>query len=236
MRIVICDDNPEDAKMLEGILRRTDPAEHWSVSSFTDSKELLDRLREKDVYDVALLDIDMPGINGIELGKAVKQLLPEVLVIFATAHPQYMLDAFDLEAFHYLLKPFDEDKVLSVLRRAQEKYAAANRYHCIKIKTQSIRIRLSELYFVEHCRKHVIYHTEKKDYEVTETLASAYEALKGFGFYQIHQGYLVNMEKIDRFEGYSVLLTDGRSVPVSVRKKAEVIAAYTGYIGRRANG
>lgn len=236
MRIAICDDVSEDAKALEGILRRSDLAEHWNISSFTDSRALLDHIHGQAPFDVVLLDIDMPGINGIELGKTVKQLLPEVLVIFATAHPQYMLDAFDLEAFHYLLKPFDETKVLSVLRRAQEKYVAANRYHCIKIKSQSIRIRLSDLFYIEYCRKHVIYHTEKKDYEVTETLASAYEALKGFGFYQIHQGYLVNMEKIDRFEGYSLLLTDGRSVPVSVRKKAEVIAAYTEYIRRRTNG
>lgn len=230
MKIAICDDNAEDAKTLERIIRQLNFADNWSIDSYTSSIEFLSHIHKHVSFDIVLLDIDMPNIGGIELGKKIKKALPNAIIIFATSHPQYMLDAFDLEAFHYILKPFDASKILSILRRAHDKYISTNKYHCIKIKTQVIRIKISEIYFIEYCQKHVIYHTSKKDYEVIETLGSVYEALKDYGFYQIHQGYLVNMEKIDHFNGYSVILTDGRSVAVSVRKKSEVIAAYTKYI------
>lgn len=230
MRIAICDDNAEDAKALEKIVRQSNFADNWSIVSYTNSIAFLNHINNHVTFDIVLLDIDMPNIDGIELGKKIKKALPDVIIIFATSHPQYMLDAFDLEAFHYILKPFDDSKIFPILQRAHDKYKATNKYHCIKIKTQVIRIKISEIYFIEYCQKHVIYHTSKKDYEVIETLGSVYEALKDFGFYQIHQGYIVNMEKIDHFNGYSVILTDGRSVAVSVRKKSEVIAAYTKYI------
>lgn len=230
MKVAICDDSLEDAKALESIVRQFDLADNWDITSYASSTDFLGHIRKRMPFDLVLLDIDMPNIDGIELGKTIKKFLPNAMIIFATSHPQYMLDAFDLEAFHYILKPFDVSKILPILRRAYDKYTSANQYHCIKIKKQVIRIKISEIYFIEYCQKHVIYHTRKKDYEVIETLGSVYAALKEFGFYQIHQGYIVNLEKVDHFDGYSVILTDGRSVAVSVRKKSEVIAAYTKYI------
>lgn len=230
MKIAICDDCPEDAKALAGIVRQFHLAGNWDITVYASGTEFLDQIRKHVPFDLVLLDIDMPDLDGIALGKSVKAFLPNAMIIFATSHPQYMLDAFDLEAFHYILKPFDASKILPILRRACDKYTSANQYHCIKIKTQVLRIKISEIYFIEHCRKHVIYHTRDKDYETIETLGDVYASLKDFGFYQIHQGYLVNLEKVDHFDGYSVRLTDGRSVAVSVRKKSEVIAAYTKYI------
>lgn len=236
MRIAICDDIAEDAKALEMIIHQLDDANNWDIVSYTSSSQFLAHICKQELYDIVFLDIDMPEIDGLELGKRIKKVYPNVLIIFATYHPQYVLDAFDLEAFHYILKPFDSKKILSVLQRAHNKYISANKYHYIKIKTQTIRLKIAEIYFIEYCQKHVIYHTSKKDYEVVETLGSVYAVLKDYGFYQIHQGYIVNMEKIDHFNGYSVILTDGRSVAISVRKKTEVITAYTRYIRRQANG
>ena len=230
MIIAICDDNLSDARDLSVILKKHQNADNLEFNLFNNSEKLLLDLSHKRQYDLTFLDIDMPGINGIELAKEIKSSYPKIIIIFATAHPQYMLDAFDLEAFHYILKPFDSQKVLAVFKKAYEKYSSLNRYHCIKIKTQTIRLKLDDIYYIEHCQKHVIYHTYDSDYEVLETLGSVYDELRDFGFYQIHQGYIVNMDKIDHFKCYSVILTDGRSVAISVRKKAEVIAAYTKYI------
>ena len=230
MKIAICDDFLKDAQSLKKIIMQAEDSNNFSVTTYTNSQELLARVHDKVMYDILFLDIDMPGIDGIELGKRIKKNQPNIIIIFATSHPQYMLDAFDCEAFHYILKPFEPSVVLSILDRAITKYLATNKYHCIKIKTQTIRLKISEIYFIEYCQKHVIYHTDKCDFEVLDSLNSVYQSLKDFGFIQIHQGYIVNMEKIDHFEGYSIILTDKRSVAISVRKKSEVIAAYTKYI------
>lgn len=230
MIVAICDDNLSDAKELSAILQKSQDADKITCDLFDNSERLLAELIKKPPYDLLLLDIDMPGMNGIELAKKIKSVNAKAILIFATAHPRYMIDAFDVEAFHYILKPFDSEKVLTVFQKAYQKYASMNRYHSIKIKTQTIRLKMDDIYFIEHCQKHVVYHTRKNDYEVIETLSSVYNTLRDFGFYQIHQGYIVNMDKIDHFNRYSVVLTDGRSVAISVRKKSEVIAAYTRYI------
>lgn len=230
MIIAICDDNLSDAKKLLNILRQGTFADKTSTIQICNDKDLLSSLSKNVAYDLIFLDIDMPIINGIELAKKIKESHPKVIIVFATAHPQFMLDAFDIEAFHYILKPYNPQKVLDIFKKAYDKYLTLNRHCYIKIKTQTIRLNLDDIYFIEYCQKHVIYHTLDKDYEVLETLSSVYEALRDFGFYQIHQGYIVNMDKIDHFKDYSVVLTDGRSVAISVRKKSEVIAAYTKYI------
>lgn len=229
MRIAICDDNIFDAEKLSDILRQNQYADRITVDLFCNTVDFLLSVSDNCSYDLVFLDIDMP-VSGIELAKRLKEINTKAIIIFATAHPQYMLDAFDVEAFHYILKPFDPDKVDAVFQKAYNKYLSVHRYHCIKIKTQTMRLKLNEIYFIEYCQKHVIYHTLNKDYEVLETLNSVYEKLRNFGFYQIHQGYIVNLDKIDHFKGYSAVLTDGRSVAISVRKKSEVIAAYTKYI------
>ncbi len=236
MRIAICDDMTQDAKQLEEIVRQRYVSVAIKIDIFNDGRELLDYMRrEHGYFDIVLLDIDMPGINGLELGKHIKKIYPNVILIFATGYPQYMLDAFDLEAFHYILKPFDASKILSIIERARQKYLMKNKYHCIKIKNQMLRLNIKEIFYIEYCQKHVIYYTKNKNYETVDTLGRVYNSLKDYGFYQIHQGYIVNFEKVDHFEGYSVVLTDGRKVAISVRKKSEVLLAYSKFIREKSN-
>ena len=106
--------------------------------------------------------------------------------------------------------------------------------HKITIKKQNsnISIKISDLYYVEYTNRHIVYHTKNEIIEAGGTLENVYEKLKYYGFIQIHQGYLVNMAKIKTFKNSYVVLDNGTSVIMSVRRKTEVYSEYTKYLER----
>lgn len=230
MRIAICDDCTSDCNLIHETIITHPIIQNCTIDIFHSSSSLADAMSHDVKYDIAFLDVDMPELSGIELGKLIKTYSSKTFIVFVTSYPQYAIDAFSCEASDYLLKPLKHEKAMSVLNRLITKYQENNKYYTIKIKTESIRIPIKEIYYIECCNKHIIYHTKNQRYETLGKLADTYKALKNYGFHQIHQGYIVNMDKISRFEQHSVILDDGRSVMISVRKRAESLLAYGQYL------
>lgn len=230
MRIAICDDITSDCNIIHDTIITHPIIQNSKIDIFHSSSSLADAVNQDAKYDIAFLDVDMPELSGIELGKLIKNQSPKTFIVFVTSYPQYAIDAFSCEASDYLLKPLNHDKAMFSLNRLITKYQENNKYYVIKIKTEAIRIPIKDIYYIECCNKHIIYHTKNQRYETLGKLSTTYNALRDYGFYQIHQGYIVNMDKIARFEQNSVILDDGRSVMVSVRKRAEVLLAYGQYL------
>lgn len=230
MRIAICDDNFKDCDILNNILQSHPIIENCSIDTFNDGVTLISNIQKDNNYDITFLDIDMPGINGIELGKRIKTLNPKTCIVFVTSYPEYAIDAYDCEAFNYLLKPINAEKANRILNKLLIRYIENNKFHIIKVKTEKIRIPIQDIYFIECCQKHIIYHMKNGYYDTVGNLSDTYQSLKEYGFYQIHQGYIVNLAKISRFNKYTAILIDGRTVAISVRKRTEVLTAYAKYI------
>ena len=230
MRILICDDDPLMQQQLQKLISaffKSIKCKLPEIICYSDGEDLL---ADKGKKDMVFLDIEMPGMNGIELGKLVKSKSPQTEIVFVTSYPQYALEGYDCHAFHYLIKPLCVGKASNVLQRLILRYRESNQFHIIKIKTESIRLRCKDIYYVECCQKHVIYHLKNKKYTTLGTLAEAYKSLRNFGFLQVHQGYIVNLDKISHFDKYSAILCNDEAVPVSVRKRSEVLTAYAHYI------
>lgn len=230
MYFAICDDTKPDVEAIHKTIIDNMGEMEYKVDPFTSSLEMSRAIRSGRMYDVVFLDVDMPGMNGIELGKLVKSKSPQTEIVFVTSYPQYALEGYDCHAFHYLIKPLCVGKASNVLQRLILRYRESNQFHIIKIKTESIRLRCKDIYYVECCQKHVIYHLKNKKYTTLGTLAEAYKSLRNFGFLQVHQGYIVNLDKISHFDKYSAILCNDEAVPVSVRKRSEVLTAYAQYI------
>ena len=233
MRIAICDDTTADADEIETFCTNSSFNNGFEITRFTSGLKLLELVQKKKKrYDVIFLDVNMPKKSGIEIGVSIRRLDPDVFLVFVTHHPQYAIAAFECQAFHYLIKPLTQGRVDDVLDKIMAKGSLKNHYHVITVRGKKIRINLSDLFFVECCRKHVIYHMRDRDYDTVGNLSDAYDALKDWGILQIHQGYLVNMEKIIDFKGNDLILEDNRTVPISIRKRKEVFQAYAKYIER----
>ena len=229
INIAICDDSHADTLDLQSICESCDLGDSVSVTVYESGKSLLSVL---DIHtpDIVFLDVEMPDGDGISVGKQIRESNKKVIVIFFTNYPQYAIEAYDCEAFHYLLKPCKSEKVQEVLSRAYAKLGRMHTYHTFKIRNKTLRLPISDIYYVECCRKHVIYYTENEKFETTGKLFEAYEELKKYGFYQVHQGYIVNLAHIRDFQGFIAILDNGARVPISIRKKSDVILTYAKYV------
>ena len=233
MRIAICDDSLCDATHLHKMCLGNPLLADSVIDLYTNPNDLFGYCESRPTdYDLFFLDIEMAGTDGISLGKKIKALNKDSILVFTTSYPQFAIDAYDCEAFHYILKPCKEEKVYSVIEKALSKYRFLHQYHIVKSRNQVYKLPINDIYYIECCRKHVIYHLKDRSIETVSKLSSVHDTLSEFGFYQVHQGYIVNFEKVYEFKDYSVVLDDGRAVMMSVRKKREVLLAYAKYAER----
>lgn len=230
MKIAICDDCTKDRDRLVHLCKLTGVGENYEYLTYSSGDDLLAAFAGGESFDLIFLDVDMPGIDGISTGKLLREQNMNVIIIFVTSHPEFALDAFECEAFHYLLKPCDSERLNEVLSRAQTRLGLLRQYHVVKAKDRTVKLPVSELYYIECLNRHIVYHMKNEDVTTRETLSDVYDALAPLGFCQIHQGYIVNMGKISSIDKDTVTLDDGRHVMMSIRRKSEVFLEYSRYV------
>lgn len=116
MKTILVDDMLLDMQLFE--LKCADVTDFEIVGKFTDPMEAIAYARE-NVVDFALLDIDMPGMNGMELAKVLRQIRSDIIIVFVTAHPKFAVEALKMKADYIVFKPFDRDDILDVMERAK---------------------------------------------------------------------------------------------------------------------
>lgn len=116
MKTILVDDMLLDLQLFE--LKCTDMPDFEIVGKFTDPVEAMS-YAQSHVVDFAILDIDMPGMNGIELAHRLRQIRSDVIIVFATAHPKFAVDAIRMKADYIIFKPFDREDIADVMERAK---------------------------------------------------------------------------------------------------------------------
>lgn len=230
MKIALCDDSQIHLEALKNVILSTVYIGEARVEAFSSGLELLHKIQDGVNYDIVFLDIDMPEINGIELGKKIHDISPTTVLIFITAYPEYAIEGYECEALRYILKPYADDKIKETLGRAIEVSKAKKHFITVKVQNRWLRIFVNDIYYLECCRRHVLYHTNNRVIETSGIFSKAYEELKSYGFFQVHQGYIVNLDKIYDFKEYDIILDNGMTVPVSVRKKNSVMIQYAKFL------
>ncbi len=231
MKICICDDDSffvrEIRTLLEPFQTETDG---FNISDFSCGEELIETYKSGETFDIVFIDIEMNGMNGIEVAERIKELAPETIIIFVSSHPSYIFEAFRIEALHFLVKPIKEKEFAEVFTRAMKKYTTLNASVILKWESVRNKIAINKISYVEGYRRHLIVHTANGVFEAVGKISEIYEVLKPHGFVRVHQGFIVNMNYIQNFYTNEVELTDGSKVAVSVRKKQEALKTYDIFI------
>ena len=118
LRVLIADDDAGMRAVMRKIVERVDG---FTLAGEADNGKDALALAEKERPAVVFLDVEMPEINGVECARAIQDMDPNTVIIFATAHEGYMGDAFEVYAFDYLMKPFKVERVIQTLERARER-------------------------------------------------------------------------------------------------------------------
>ena len=211
MRIAICDD---EEKVREILLRKVGAAfPEDTIDTFSSGEELL---KASEVPDILLLDIKMPGISGMEVAKALRERAVKTVIIFITGEEQYVFDSFDVQAFHYLVKPFSDQKLGEVLNKAKElitkeKRQPEKKYVMVNSGGSHIRICLSDVIYAEVFNSKVIVHTTDSDIEYYGRLTEL-EKLAGEDFFRTHRAYLVHLKFVKKYDATNVYLKKGQAL------------------------
>ncbi len=210
IKVCIIEDEPEIRKLLAKIIERQ---EGFTVVSESGSFAAAVSDFTKYRPDVAFVDIDLAGESGLECAKVLLELNPKLKVIFATAHSEYMANAFEIYAFDYLVKPFHVERVVKTLSRMKEENSEASEALVIQPEQYSEKLMIKgkeQLFFVD--KKEIIFIerkdsttrivTEEEVYKTSAALSSLEEKLSPAEFMRSHKSYIINLSRITRIEPY----------------------------------
>ena len=254
IKIAIIDDEKEVRDFLFFLIQRQEiDAELWLFSSAENF------LKENQEFDLLFLDIALsigdgrflkerktfhqleisqnienPKMTGLDLAKCIRNNdRRQPIIIFVTGYENYVFEAFDVEAFHYLLKPIQEEKLKQVLHRAVGKIKK-KKEPIIELSFAGVSRKLiaSEIYYIESFNHKICVHTKTQSMESYARIGELEEVLKD-SFFRIHKGYLINLAYVDSYSRTEVKLTNGASLFLSKYKYHDFTKAYLQYLAER---
>lgn len=231
LKIAICDDDAaQRAYLVEIVTEWAKKNRHLSeLKQYADAKSFLfDYSGQKD-FDILLLDIEMPGMNGIELARAVRSENSTVQIVFVTGYYEYFSDGFDVSALHYLIKPVEEQKFFSVLDKAVGNLVYRQRSVLLATADGEIKLPLADILYVESENVYIIVHTVHGNYRTRMALQKFSEQLDET-FFKVHRSFIVGLKYIKKITRTYVTMTNGESVPISRGLYDEVHAALIKYL------
>ena len=222
LSIAVCDDMPIEcaglAVQIKNILKGSDT--EFSLKSFFDGQELL---KSVESFDIVFLDIKMPGINGMELAGQMRENGSGSIIVFVTSAEEYVYEAYDVEAFHFLLKPVDEDKLKNVLKKAVVKVTACNNgdFLIISSEHQIKKILLKDIFYIESVGRTVKIHCNSGVLETYKQIGDLEQTLSDKHFFRCHKSFLLNLEYVSRFDKAEIVMENGDTVFLA-RKRAKI--------------
>lgn len=234
MRIAICDDIRTEQEQFIKALHGWDPSR--TPERFFDGASFLAAAKETPHFDIAFLDIYMPGENGVDIAKELQKLSPETGIVFITTSEEHAVDAFSLHALHYLVKPVTTEGVTEAFRRLA--LTASKKRPVITLTTGrgSSTVYLDEIYCLQSLNHAVeISLTGGRQIKVWTPLGEL-EPKLGSDFLKINRGTIVNMEQIEQMGVDACMLRNGVRLEFSRRGRAFIRAAYDDYLFSRLSG
>lgn len=237
MQIAVCDDEKEIRDMFAEKIGKLYP--NADLSLYRSGEELL--LSDKEP-DILLLDIQMPGKNGMETAKELRRKNKKALIIFVTALDDFVFQAFDVGAFHYLVKPFDDGKFAEVLQNAIEQSEDRKKLEdagrkgempglMITTGGEHITVNLEDIVYAEVFDRKVILHMTDTDIEYYGKMKEL-EEKAGDEFYRTHRSFLVNFGFIRKYDATTVYLQKGQA-PMAKQNYQGFVKQYLRYNQRK---
>lgn len=228
LNIAICDDEKAIREQINELIEKE------KAGIGTNLYETGDALLAADKkFDIVFLDIQMEGTDGIETAKKLRERDEDAILIFITGIREYVFEAFDVAAFHYLLKPIEEEKFREVFRRAgrelEKRKSKRRETVFIKTRNRSFTLEKDSILYIESRGKKVEIHTTGETIEAYASM-NEMEGQLGESFFRCHRGYLVNMVFVAEYDSESITLNNGGYVYLAKEKYGEFVKAYMRYL------
>ena len=235
LRIAICDDEQEmvssHKKVIEEVLRECN--EMGEIVTYTVSDNLLcDVTEDQFYYDLILLDIEMPGHDGMEMAGKLKPYLPNVKIIFITSHIEYAIDAFELSIFRYVPKDNREAKLPQAVRDAVRLITLeGGKFYTIQSGSRMEKIPYKDIMYIQREGKNAEIYDGNEIKKVRRSLQQIFDELSSEEFIFTDRGCIVNIIHVMQVKDGEAIMKNGDHLPISRSHLQEVKLKINTYWG-----
>ena len=228
IRIAVVDDEKAMRDMVCKCIKQTiqeDEKESVEILEYPSGESFLERVKNGELFDILFTDIQMAEMDGMELGKKIREAHSKMYIVFITSYAEYAVESYMIEAYQYILKQDMEYRLPDVARRLIDKISLDSRqYRMIKIGEGQIKLYYKDIIYIYKAKggKYVTYRPSAGEYRERITLRQVYEELGSKMFVMVERGYIVNMKHIYKVLGDTIYLEDNCQVKISRAKLAEV--------------
>lgn len=234
MQIAICDDEKYIRELIASKVMQQFP--EADLAFYASGDELI--LSDKPM-DILFLDIQMLGRNGMETAMELRKKGKKTIIIFVTAIEEYVFQAFDVGAFHYIVKPMDDAKFSEILRKAVDELNAQNADTKVPEEKSLIinrggvhtKVNMDDIVYAEVFNRKVVIHKLNETIEYYGKMSDL-EAVAGDGFFRTHRAYLINFKYVEKYDASTVYLEKGTAL-MAKQNYPEFVKKYMKYIQRR---
>ncbi|MCM1541111.1 MAG: LytTR family DNA-binding domain-containing protein [Blautia sp.] len=218
LSIAVCDDEVIEccnmARKIKDILEEMKIS--CIVRQFSNGRELLQALES---FDIVFLDILMPGLDGMKTAQIFRRKASDKMIIFVSSSREYVFEAYDVEAFQYLLKPVDDRKLKNVLQKAIRKTETRSReFIIVSRERQKKKLFLDDIYYFEIKGRIVDIHGLEGIFAYYGQLGELEDKLRDNGFFRCHKSYLINLKHVDGYNRQEVILENGERIMIAKRR------------------
>ena len=230
--IAICDDDSEDLQKAADLVRDilAEYEDLYNLQTFYSAADLLNKVEK---VDIAILDISMEKMNGIDLGMELKIRFPEVMIIYITNFEQYCMQAVNqVHAYSFLCKPLEKQEVRNQIEGLIKKIKQSDeRMEKIFYKVSDdqgkeypfIKLELRDIIFFEYvkAKRRIAIVLKETVYEYSYVMEKLVDELKDYGFVVNCRGSLVNLRHISKIKGYNIYMDNGQILALSQKRVAQ---------------
>lgn len=233
-RIALCEDEAPQAALLEDWVRAwaSERGRAITLASYPSAEALLFAREEVPMPDLLLLDIQMPGMDGLTLARQLRAEDPSLAIVFITGLAEHMQVGFEVSALHYLLKPLDKAQLFACLDRAAQQTQRTEPVLLLRGAEGTRRLMQRDILYIEAFAHTVAVHAVAGVYEAALSIGTCWAQLEAALFVRPHRSYIVGIRHIHAITKGSLTLEDGTSLPVSRRQYEETNRAFLRFYTR----
>ena len=186
-------------------------------------------LKEDQIYDLILLDVEMKGKDGFETAAIYAGMHSKCLIAFVTNHTEFWKKGYRVNAFRYIEKDNIREEIAEMLAACQRIFSKKKKMYVSGPKGTDIEIRVDNIIYIEANKPFTTLHMKQGVVDSNDHMIDIFKEVKDNGFMQCHRSYIVNFDEIKEIDDNIIYLKNGERIQISERKKREFMKGYISY-------